>query len=372
MVQKVYFLDVGQGTSSVIQLEDNRFIVIDTGPKGAADWLAEGQTHPLLDVIAESGGKAVIEALIISHSHDDHYGALDPLLNSPYVEEIKAAFYTKDSSKDAEVPLSLLRTSWEDPKGKLKAEPLPLELQDSSEPSVIYSSNGEQGKVLLTLLHPSAEAAQSARKRNAKNAGCAILALRVGTHRIVFPGDVPDDAIHNIRDLYGRALPASVVAVPHHGGKVWTARQRKNETDKQFSQRVIDDLVNMYSRDLVPELAVISVGSANGYRHPMAEVLDALRCCEVPVMCTQMTKKCWIRDLHAARVHTLAGEPPEFPGISTRRQRETSKGNVRDVGCASTVVASFADGRMRIRRGEKHRDVISDLRGHPDGRPSCI
>ena len=126
-------------------------------------------------------------------------------------------------------------------------------------------------------------------------------------------------------------------------------------------------------RTHVPRHAVVSVGTANTYGHPSDMVIRALTGNNVPVMCTQITSRCFAADfVHQARSVTLPASPPEFPGLSTAEEQTTPKGDPANIGCASTVLAILSGRDMDLKRYTAHRGVIRDLARHDRGCPMCI
>jgi beta-lactamase superfamily II metal-dependent hydrolase len=82
-----YFLDVGQGTSTVVYLGDGRGVVIDGGPS------ARVPLRFLRRYVK------TIEALIVSHNDRDHQaGALEILLNYP--GRVRDLYFLEDRPSD--------------------------------------------------------------------------------------------------------------------------------------------------------------------------------------------------------------------------------------------------------------------------------
>ena len=72
---RIDFWAVGQGDCSCITFDDGEYILIDTGPRFSpiVNWFKQRTNE----------GIVTIKALVITHNHVDHCGALDSLLNIP-------------------------------------------------------------------------------------------------------------------------------------------------------------------------------------------------------------------------------------------------------------------------------------------------
>jgi len=86
--QGVYFLDVGQGDSTLIVKED--VVLVDTGGKVGKD-ITLRNVIPLLKSI----GVREIDYLVLTHEHYDHYGGYSDILDSFNVKNIVISKYSK-------------------------------------------------------------------------------------------------------------------------------------------------------------------------------------------------------------------------------------------------------------------------------------
>jgi competence protein ComEC len=80
-----------------------------------------------------------------------------------------------------------------------------------------------------------------------------VTRLECGAESVLFAADIEVEGLRRL-DHDGRR-PATVLKVPHHGAK--------SSLDRQWVE------------DVHPQYAVISVGAANSYGHPVQAVLDA-------------------------------------------------------------------------------------------------
>ncbi|UTF60919.1 DNA internalization-related competence protein ComEC/Rec2 [Gilvimarinus sp. DA14] len=83
---RLIVLDVGQGLAAVVMTE-SKTLVYDTGP-----WFGEG-FNAGADIIAPyllSQGRTQVDALVVSHSHSDHAGGVQGLMESLSVNQVYA------------------------------------------------------------------------------------------------------------------------------------------------------------------------------------------------------------------------------------------------------------------------------------------
>src|SRR6185436_11698599 len=78
------FLDVGQGDSTLIVTSDRHALLVDAGPPDGA---------PHVEAALRDLGSAVLDAVVLSHPHADHLGALDQLARDlPFATWIDPGF----------------------------------------------------------------------------------------------------------------------------------------------------------------------------------------------------------------------------------------------------------------------------------------
>lgn len=118
IVAECCFLDVGQGTCSVILLGDNQAIIVDCGPRGFTPVRA-----------LQHFGVREIVALIVSHNDADHYGGTAQLIQS-FPKQIRHIYFLEDRPARKTPLLPLIRHELE--AGNLLNQPIRLEAKSSS------------------------------------------------------------------------------------------------------------------------------------------------------------------------------------------------------------------------------------------------
>ncbi len=317
--EKCFFLDVGQGNSSVILTPDNRAIIVDAGPvKQGVLW----------NFLASIDIKK-IECVILSHNDNDHIRGFAKIAET-YGAMIGSVFILRDrldrsGTYDAFMSLA---------KRGIIPRPKRAEVRDLTEEFTVF----ENERVKLDLLYPDFLANESGVVSGDTNRTSVIAKLACkGRAAVIFPGD---STIESWRDIAGnsRALPIDVeiLVMPHHGGAIGSSSEE------------VDWFLESAVR---PRFAIMSVGSGNGYGHPNTDTLERLRTKQVHVICTEITPHCH------AEVASLN------PGVLRGTLPYSRSANIADIthiGCAGTVVAELREDRTRIIRVNKHRSQIRE------------
>lgn len=222
--------DVGQGDGIVIRTTPGHALVVDTGPDPDA-----------MDRCLDDLQIGVIDALVVTHLHDDHYGGISGAIRG---RQVAALYY---SSGEDGLP----------PEVTAAAAAAGVEAEQVSSTTAV-----EVPPIEVDLLWPLPEA-QPAEENNAS----AVLEVVVPTQdrpiTLLLTGDLEEDAaavllssIPALRD--GRV---DILKIAHHG-----ARNGGSE------------LIHAVN----PGLALISVGEDNEYGHPHPSILDTLDSSGIP------------------------------------------------------------------------------------------
>lgn len=228
----LYFADVGQADAAYLVFRDGSAIVFDCGATDTGERLV-GQM--------KKKGVKRIEALIISHAHDDHFGGVFDLISEFETECIVMPETALDgfvgdkfvvASEGVDIICARRGDSFEFSSCKL----------DVLSPSEI-NYDGDNGDSLVVMLEA------------------------LGT-RVLFTGDIESETEEELVELYGNGLDADILKVAHHGSKT-------------SSSGVFLDAVS-------PSVAVISVSEENYYGMPSSLVIDRLSRRDVTVYRTDL------------------------------------------------------------------------------------
>ena len=168
---EVCFVDVAQGTSSVILLGNQQAIVIDCGA---------AQAETLLGVLRRFQIEK-LSRLVISHSHDDHSRGAAAVLTA-FQGRIEELWMLDDVRR----PESLF---WQRVQEELRANRIDRRqirlLVREDNPKQIYRDD----RVLLSLIAPDCVTNFRAVDDRDPNFTSAVLVLKRGKQQIVFAGD---------------------------------------------------------------------------------------------------------------------------------------------------------------------------------------
>lgn len=335
-----FTLDVGQGACTILYIGDGRAVIIDTGPPSS--------TVPMQFLRRYV---KTIDALIISHNHDDHDGSVTTILQM-YPKAIRRIYFLRDGPAGLNKTYRHTKRQWQ--AGQLLNEPERLESAET--PRVLFPRPDDPKPpdraegVSLRLYYPTmmdtldAEAEEASPSR-LSNRTSAILGLHCGERTLVLPGDASIEAWRKLHKRVGRRMLADVLVVPHHAGGVSTPTR--------------DEAANreLYETILTPKVGIISVGTANTYKHPKPHAVASLRAAGATVVCTQMTRQC-CSQLEDVRPGLIT---PYSPAQSSPVKSETGSGKPKDVACFGTVVIGINPDEFVIDRLDEHQQKVEGL-----------
>lgn len=238
---RVHYLDVGEGDCTLIELPDDKVMLIDGGNRTSDTKKSVMRYLNKLDV-------DVIDYLVITHADRDHLGALKEILT--YKKVLNAYLPHANVSKNVEY-----------------AEIYSAILEEKS--SMVFSSRKEDLSKIegdmpytLTFLYPYSSAALGYEEEDDNDTSAVIWLDYKGTSAL-FLGDasskIESKLITNHRlGLTPKADLSSteILKVAHHGGEESTSKE-------------LLDYLNV-------ETAILSYGQENLYQHPSSAVMERL------------------------------------------------------------------------------------------------
>ncbi len=224
----VAVLDVDQGDSILI-CSNGEAALIDTGK--------EMYSREMLRSV-RSYGVDELDALIISHSHDDHMGAAEYLLSNMEVENVVIPEFRSDE-KVTELNSAIANSG--------------AEIFTATEGMVINIGDFE-----LTVLYAD-------NSDDDINNRSVILMAEMSGKKFLFTGDAEKQAEQALIDS-GVNFDCDVLKVGHHGSNTSSS----------------DEFLNKAT----PSFAAISVGDNNSYGHPSSSVIKRLEDLDVQVLRT--------------------------------------------------------------------------------------
>lgn len=190
------FIDVGHGTSVILNLPDGRNLLYDCGSLGNQNYSSRGFQEPLW-----SQGITRLDAIILSHADADHYNAVPGLLRRFDVDEIIVTKGMFDSTKVGLMPIREAIQSAKVPVREVSSDDLFLE--PATSPRIVSPR--------IQVLHPPAY-----RVPGNDNANSLVLRIDLGGRSLVLPGDLEPPGLDMVLNQ-PRPLAGGVLMSPHHG-----------------------------------------------------------------------------------------------------------------------------------------------------------
>ena len=223
----VYFIDVGQGDSSLI-IKDNKSYLIDTGgiiSYEKEEWATRNKTYNLMSdsiiLFFKSIGINKLDYLILTHGDYDHMGEAINLVNNFKVDKV---IFNCGKINNLESNL----------------------IKELNKKKINYSKCINKLDDLYFL--------QTNEYKN-ENDNSNVIYLKIDNYKFMFMGDASITTEKEIINKYNLS-DIDVLKVGHHGSKTSSSKDFINEINPKYS--------------------IISVGKNNRYGHPNKEVLENL------------------------------------------------------------------------------------------------
>ena len=214
----VYYLDVGQGDSSLIIYND---IVVMNDTGGSSNYNVSSGCIKLL----KSLGYSHIDYLILTHGDFDHMGDSIYLINN---YKVKNVVLNNDSFNELETNL----------------------IKELKKKKIKYYQNVEKIPIsnnIITILNTE--------EYDNENDNSNVNYIELNNYKFMFMGDAGVDKEKDILERYNLSN-IDVLKVGHHGSKTSSSKSFINKINPKYS--------------------IISVGKNNRYGHPNKEVLNNL------------------------------------------------------------------------------------------------
>lgn len=215
-----YFLDVGQGDSTVVVTPAGQVIVIDTG--GLKNYDTGSR---IVASFLRSIGKDKVDILLLSHGDFDHAGGAAGLAANMNIDR-----FIVPPKLDKQI---LQQVQSHNPECQLEypAEGQQYQLKDGGSLDIVSIGKAES---------------------DSNDAGI-VAAIEYAGHKLLFPGDISTESEGELQNI-GHY---EVLKVAHHGSS--------GSSSAEFLQQI------------QPAIAVISAGRNNSYGHPHQETLQRLQ-----------------------------------------------------------------------------------------------
>ncbi|EDK33013.1 ComEC/Rec2 family competence protein [Clostridium kluyveri] len=218
----VYYIDIGQGDSELIQV-NNKNLLIDAGPTKSTD--------KLLSYLNSIDIKK-LNYVIATHPDEDHIGGMSTVINTYPIDKFYAPKKTVNTR------------AFENMITELKSKNMKI---DVPKPGMqLDLGEGTKAEIL---------APNSDRYEDTNNYSI-VLKISYGNTKFLFTGDAEKLSEREILDK-NYDISADVLKLGHHGSSTSTT----------------DEFLDKVS----PEIAIISCGADNRYGHPHKETLRKLK-----------------------------------------------------------------------------------------------
>lgn len=276
---RVIFLDVGQGDSAVVELPDGRTVLIDGGGRYERFDMGKNVVAPFL----WSRGIRHIDYVIGTHQQLDHVGGLIWVLR-----HLSVGQYWGGGIERSEAFVDDLTAALRD---RRIEQHIAVRGQDLL----------RSGQCRLNILNPPetpmiGESIQPFTGTLLNNLSI-VSRLQCGASSILFAADIETAGVKRLNEEGHQ--PVTVLKVPHHGAR--------SSLDLNWIQH------------LRPRYAVVSVGAANPYGHPVESVLQAYQDQHSMVFRTDHDGAIWVTgrlstsDVTVSRMRDLLVQPVDIP-----------------------------------------------------------
>lgn len=239
---QVYFLDVGQGDSSLIVLAGGVLILVDAGP--------DGRVIQSLDRIFTKK-RHYIDLAVITHPQRDHFAGFLELLRRYQF----GAFVI--NGREADDQSKIIYDNFIKELERQKIPVLTLGAGDK----ILYKNN------LANILSPDKNWINSAELNDTS----LVLDIKTPDFSIFLSGDIGSSLEKYLLSKFN--LKSDILKIAHHGSKY--------SSDVDFLKKVL------------PSLALIGVGK-NSYGHPAKQTLLRFKNLNIPVFRTDLNGTIYI------------------------------------------------------------------------------
>jgi len=260
---EITFIDVGQGDCILVELPDNKKMIIDSG--------VDSDSKNAIESVLSKKNITTFDYVLLTHQDADHAANMDWILENYTCKFIFRPNNNSTHNSASSLPADF-NTGFEDPHreptrtyadfmNKAYAElqngqcaTIEIFNKDSDfSNDVIY--NGTTYTYSFNFLTPTAN--RNEIQYEDYNDYSPIMLLEWKGKKVLFTGDAEKENIEEYIETYGSQYNVDVLKMGHHGSRTSTTPELLDAID--------------------PEYAVIQCGVGNTYKHPHPEPLEYLK-----------------------------------------------------------------------------------------------
>lgn len=226
-------IDIGQGTSSLVELPAGHCVMIDGG--GFFDNSVFDVGERIIAPLLWRKRIMTVDTVILSHSHKDHMNGLIYIVEN---FNVKNVWTTNEFRPDEKFVESVVK----------KGLPMPRFETIFGE----HSINGAK----LEILYPPVDFFNRKKYESwrTKNNNSMVVRVSLDGVSFLFPGDIEANAERELAGMMGNGLQSDVLIAPHHGSKT-------SSTD-------------VFLDSAAPKIVVIPAGQKNRFGYPHSAVME--------------------------------------------------------------------------------------------------
>lgn len=183
----VTFIDVGHGTSALLELPGGHTCLYDCGRLGNFEQTSRG-----IEDVLWSRGLTGLDAVMLSHADSDHYNALPGLLHRFHIDEIISPPGLFQDPAMASILDQIKRQG--------------VNVREVSSADAALHADGA-----IRILHPPPR-----RLAGSDNANSLVIRIDHAGRSLILPGDLEPPGTDAVIGL-PRPIPGGVLMAPHHG-----------------------------------------------------------------------------------------------------------------------------------------------------------
>ena len=230
----IYFLDVGQGDSSIIITPDDRVVMIDSGPD-----------ESLILNHLQNLGISQIDLLIATHAHADHISGMDKII----------AKYKPKAFIDPGIP----HTTATYQRMITAIDKYNINYYEG------ISRKINLGSLSLTILPPAIPLIKGSELNN----NSVVVRLDYKDFSCLFTGDIEKEREGQLLTESRSNLNVDILKVAHHGSSSSSSP--------------------LFIKSVGPKIAVICCGQGNKYGHPHQETISLLQSLGIEIYRTDLS-----------------------------------------------------------------------------------